>query len=324
MTRDKENDHTYVTFKADEFRKKEFADLGLNLVELGENKEVVVQYFRDNADIVHCQNSGGPEPGPNMAVEAEKPFIVTCQSPSIPSKLPPTGYNILVSAGIPYKWNVPDVRYHKVIYSCAEPILKMNKSECKAYFGLDPNKLTIGRLGRLESIKRPYDFIQTVKELIPLGVDVNYVLFGNGSDHNNIRNEIQKYNLPIVMSDYIYGEDKNKAYNAIDIFLYPTTEEGFGIVFAEAMSIGLPIVTYSDPVTIDVVKHAGVYAIDNMFTTTETPYKSLGFLTKDLIQNDRERLTLSERSETLYNEMYRPERLVKEYQDLYKEIINGR
>ena len=40
-----------------------------------------------------------------------------------------------------------------------------------------------------------------------------------------------------------YGEDKIKCYHSADLFILPTHSENFGMVIAEAMCCGLPVIT---------------------------------------------------------------------------------
>lgn len=41
----------------------------------------------------------------------------------------------------------------------------------------------------------------------------------------------------------VYGEGKNEVYQSADVFVLPTFSENFGMVVAEAMSYGLPVIT---------------------------------------------------------------------------------
>jgi len=314
--------HTYLTYRATDARRAEFAHLGLNLVEIGsEDIHAAVEYVKQHADILHAANSGGPEPGVAIGLQAGVPVIETCQSPSLPSgHLEETVRVVAVSQGILQYWG-DFVKNARVIYSCSEPIPEYNREEAIRSFGLDPSRPVIGRVGRLEPIKRAADFVLTIPHIARERRDAQFLLVGGGSDENGLQalttQIINQTGVPIVMPGFLSGEDKTRAYRAIDIFLYPTSMEGFGCVFAEAMSCGLPIVTYSDPVNIDIVDSAGVFVIDNLFTNHPDPYLSLASTTLDLLYNERDAKKLGERSLTLYNQRYKPERMAIEYDQLY-------
>lgn len=322
-----EHDSVYVTFRAVEERRKQFKKLDLELVELGDkNVTGAVKFMKENVDIVHAANSGGPEPGVHIGIESGKPVIETCQSPSLPQ-----GHShdqvtvVVVSRGIWWYW--PENIQDKVIYSCAEPVKRHPSKKAKEYFNLDPGRPVVGRLGRLEGIKRPQDFVRAAEPLGRERPDVQFLLVGSGSDGAGVKQLARKLkttrDIEITMPGFLTGKEKDLAYSAMDVMLYPTSMEGFGIVFAEAMSIGLPIVTYSDPVNIDVVGCAGLFVSDNEYAHTNHPFRALARVTIDLLENPREWEKLSKRGEMIYNSMYRPEIMAKQYDELYEELVDG-
>lgn len=321
LMRRSRHQHTYLTFEASEQRRQEFKGLGLSLVEVGEDDAAAIKFIRDNADILHAAFSGGPEPGMYFGCEAGKPVVVTCQSPDIPVGPDSTIYVVPVSKGIADCWP-KDLSVAKIIYSCAEPMPKHNKQDAKQHFGLNPDRPVVGRVGRLEGMKRPEDFVHIARVIEAKNLRTQFLLVGDGSDGESIRYAVKKSRVPIVMPGYLRGVEKELAYNAIDIFLYPTSVEGFGISFAEAMSLGIPIVTYADPVNVDVVRDAGVFGVDNRFVDIENPWFSMASLTLDLLANQREYNKLSKNGLRLYNQKYTPDRLTQEYDNLYEEIFN--
>lgn len=321
--------HTYVTYHANDYRKDQFAKLGIELVELGNNFDLAVAYMKEHANVVHASFSGGPEPGVGIGLASNKPTIETVQSPDLPQGSIHNSVHVIpVSQGITAYW--PDyLRYDRVIYSCAEPINRKSKEKAKSAFGLDPNKITIGRVGRLEGLKRSTDFLHTVDYLHRKGRNYQYLLVGDGNDRTGLAgmiNEMRKVNpgFNVIMPGFLTGELKDYAYNAIDVFLYPTSMEGFGCVFAEAMSIGLPIVTYSDPVNVDIVGEAGLYTTDNLYFRSDAEtYQALALLTEELLQNKREYDKLSKWGHQRYDRYFTPQRMANEYDSLYEEIVNG-
>jgi glycosyltransferase involved in cell wall biosynthesis len=327
LMRRSEHDHTYVTFRATDQRRHEFKDSGLKLVELGsEDIPAAIEYMKKHADIVSASNSGGPEPGVHIGRQAGKPVVEICQSPSLPTgHLDDWVQVVPVSQGILHYWP-KDICYSRVIYSCAEPVTRYDKFEACKMFGLDANRPVVGRVGRLEGIKRPQDFVEAAAHIAYKNPQIQFLLVGDGNDGSGVRGMVENYNrrgLNIVMPGFLTGDDKDMAYSAMDVFLYPTSQEGFGIVFAEAMSIGLPIITYSDPVNCDIVGSAGVYTIDNVFVNSVYyPFEMLSLLTLELLRNKREYNKLSQYGKENYQRRFTPEIMTQRYDELYEEIFD--
>lgn len=323
-------EHIYVTFQATEERKKSFEERGIECIELGDNNiDGAIKFMRENVDIVQASNSGGPEPGVHIGISANLPTIEVCQSPSYPSGSQYENvYVVPVSNGILHYWP-HDIRYDRVIYSCAEPIIieSVDRKEACKKFGLDPMRPVVGRLGRLEGLKRPLDFVEIAIKLHTMMPNVQFLLCGDGSDSQGIHYAVDKAkelsNVNINMPGNLIGVDKIEAYAVMDVFLYPTTMEGFGIVFAEAMSRGLPIVTYNDEVNTDIVGAAGVYGMDNRFyDSIPNPWEHMASLTANLLLNRREYDKMSARGIRRYTDRYTPERLASEYDKLYEDIMS--
>jgi len=318
--------HTYLTYRVSEQRSEEFRGYGLDLVEIGwEDRDRAINFIKKNADILHAAHSGGVEPGVLLGCLAGKPVIVTCQSPSravVPSEARECSlYTVTVSEGIVSYWG-PDFQPYRVIYSCAEPVQRHDKQKAKEHFGLDRNRPVVGRVGRIEGAKRSEDFVRIAQVIVAKESEVQFLLVGDGSDGDRIRGMAGELGIPITMPGYLVGVNKELAYNAIDVFLYPTSAEGFGIVFAEAMSLGIPIVTYVDPVNVDVVRNAGVYGVDNLFVPVRDPWDAMAELTLNLLHNRREYDRLSAAGINLYNKKYTPDRMTQEYDHLYEEIYH--
>lgn len=318
--------HHYVTYTCDRDLALRFLDHDVQVHVLGDDQwaKAVKTICDLDADVVHAQNSGGPEPGVSIGIETTLPVVETCQSPSLPTgHMEKDVYVVPVSHGILRHWH-ETVRAERVIYNCAfQPKTDLSKADCRLKFGLDPERPVVGRIGRLEGIKRPQDFAQAAMLIGQIRPEVQFLLVGDGADGLGLREYARvlgESGIDIVMPGFLLGADKAAALHAMDLFLYPTTMEGFGVSFAEAMSIGLPIVTYSDPVNIDVVGPAGLYACDNEFTDVINKFYSLARLTMDLLDNPRECDKLSKYGRAIYADRYKPEIVAAQYDRLYEDI----
>lgn len=100
-------------------------------------------------------------------------------------------------------------------------------------------------LSRLHSKKGIANLIHAWKKVMPDNWTLNIV----GPDENNHLQEIKRLALKLGIKNYIkfhgelYGTKKQQAYLKSDLFILPTFSENFGVVVAEALSYGLPVIT---------------------------------------------------------------------------------
>lgn len=91
------------------------------------------------------------------------------------------------------------------------------------------------------------------------------VIIGDGPEHNNLRALAAELNLGSTcrLLGAVADDNEVKAwYYRADLFCLPSVQEGFGIVFLEAMAAGLPVVATTAAAIPEVVPHgeAGLLA----------------------------------------------------------------
>jgi phosphatidylinositol alpha-1,6-mannosyltransferase len=102
--------------------------------------------------------------------------------------------------------------------------------------------LTVGRLDARERYKGQDRVIAIMPELLAQGHDIVYLIVGDGDDR--IRLEQLARNARVEdRVHFLGGLDADRlveVYRAADLFVMPSTGEGFGISFLEAMACGTP------------------------------------------------------------------------------------
>lgn len=102
------------------------------------------------------------------------------------------------------------------------------------------NKIKFIYAGKIDANKNIETTVKACELLMKQGYDVNYKIIGNIID-KKYNDFINKY--PFI--EYVHHcqkEDLINYYRNSDIFVMPSKHETFGLVYAEAMSQGLPII----------------------------------------------------------------------------------
>lgn len=105
--------------------------------------------------------------------------------------------------------------------------------------------ITVCRLSAEEQYKGYDKVIEALPE-VTSGNNIRYHIIGkyDQQESERIRQMITFSGLQKVvhLTGYVDTEELSDYYNAADLFIMPSKEEGFGIVFIEAMSYGLPVI----------------------------------------------------------------------------------
>jgi len=134
---------------------------------------------------------------------------------------------------------------------------------------------------RIEPRKDLFTLIKAAKILKERGEKLKFVIVGDGILKEEITRLIKNNNLQdyVIMAGFVSDDELPEYYAAADIFLLTSKEEWFGIVFLEAMSAGLPIITTDVDACPEVVGECGLFfrrgdffqLIENITSLTGNP-----------------------------------------------------
>jgi len=102
--------------------------------------------------------------------------------------------------------------------------------------------LTVGRLDARERYKGHDRVIAALPELLAGGHDIAYVVSGVGADRFRLIEIARRLGVAerVRFAGFVAPETLVQAYRMADLFVMPSTGEGFGIAFLEAMACGTP------------------------------------------------------------------------------------
>ncbi|MEK7607792.1 MAG: glycosyltransferase [Patescibacteria group bacterium] len=185
------------------------------------------------------------------------------------------------------------------------------------------------------SIFKPYDK-QSIKRELGLPLDKKIIGFGKKgwTDSKEIVDKYRNFddvvflsidtpyiNKKVIALDHIENKILMSKYlSAIDIFFYPTRGDTFGLITAEAMACGTPVVTYDVDALPEIVTHKETGYVA-MSADIRDARKGLDYiLNLPKIEYDNMCCKATQKVENLFslNRMYR------EYLELYKKVISER
>ena len=306
---DKKNKHVIITYRDGAYRPYLEA-VGAEIVVLKDETDDVEM---NDVDCLHIHTGGAHS---RMALELGEHF------------------NIIETIHSPVRSAVPQNKVKQRV-GVSEAVAKMN-SNCitikngldveefyssntltpeaiRGQLGIAPNAKVIGRLGRLGKDKGIEDYLLTCYYLQQKGHDIVPVVVGSASEiDKGFAGKMKLLAECLPVKNVIWVGHRADTFNYLqimDIFLYPSPTEGFGLVFAEAMLAGCGVVTYRTEVTQELF---GGFSI---LTERNIPALVRGC---ERMLNDSLRVEFQGISASHVEQEYDARRMSEQYQELYE------
>lgn len=128
-----------------------------------------------------------------------------------------------------------------------------------------PNKFTVFSVCRFYPRKRLDVLLRAAAQLRRAIPELEIRIAGNGPERGKLRRLCYELHLgsTIKWLGDVSMSTLAREYNAADIFCLPSVQEGFGIVFLEAMAAGKPIVAARAAAVPEVVRNGLLFEPDN-------------------------------------------------------------
>lgn len=142
----------------------------------------------------------------------------------------------------------------QVLNNCIDPFLPMpvlnfSATQLREKYKIKSTDTVLMTLTRLSARDRYKGYDVVLKAMVTLlqkNKQIKYLLAGGYSYAEKIFIDklIEKYGLAnnVLLTGYVPEEELTAYFSMADIYVMPSTKEGFGIVFIEAMYYGLPVI----------------------------------------------------------------------------------
>ncbi|WP_438483430.1 glycosyltransferase [Oleiharenicola lentus] len=134
---------------------------------------------------------------------------------------------------------------------------KGNGARFRKKFKIPANAFVVGHIGRLAPEKNLAYLAESVALALKKIPNSRFLVVGGGPDEEKLRGVFQKHGIEpqLTMAGKHTGRSLHDAYRAMDIFAFSSFSETQGMVIAEAMAAGLPVVALNASGVREVVQH---------------------------------------------------------------------
>ena len=179
-----------------------------------------------------------------------------------------------------------------------------------------PVILTVGRWAASERYKGADELIRAVAELRAQFTDLNLAVVGGGDDLPRLKKIASDLNLSAAVHflEGISRRELDACYSHADIFALPSTGEGFGFVFLEAMAFAKPLVGAQAGGATDLIQEG----VNGLLVPPHDPPALVQALER-LLRDDSFRAQLGQKGAQIIREKYRFDVFQKEFNRILAE-----
>lgn len=185
----------------------------------------------------------------------------------------------------------------------------------KRELGIAEHEKVIIHVSNFRKVKRVQDVVQSFYH-IQKEVDSKLLLIGDGPEISEIRKLINQ--LEIKSKVLLLGKQENldELYSISDLMLLLSEKESFGLVALEAMACGVPSIGTNVGGLPEVIEH-GITG----YLTEISNIQEISQFAIEMLQNATLHQQMSEASIVRANEHFRSEKIVNQYEELYKKLL---
>lgn len=180
-----------------------------------------------------------------------------------------------------------------------------------------PDGYLVGFAARLVPQKNLVTAIDAMAELVSTRSDVHLVIVGRGPQQQMLKSKARTHDILNHVHFLGYLPKRRDVYpffDKLDVFLFPSIFEGFGVAMAEAMAARTPVVVNDIQTTREIAGDAGVY-ID------PSDPNEFASAISDLLSDNKKRNMLAEIGRKRVESQFCLESTVEQHINLYKDLV---
>jgi glycosyltransferase involved in cell wall biosynthesis len=190
------------------------------------------------------------------------------------------------------------------------------RADTRRLVGVTGDSFVVGWVGRMTGVKRLEDVLRGFRALLATHDDAYLCLVGDGPDR--ARMERLAHELGIMRRCLFVGyqDDVGRFYEAFDVLVLPSANEGTPVSVIESLAAGRPVVATRVGGLPDVVEDG----VDG-FLVDVGDVEAIGVGLSELANDEDRRRTMADAGRNRMRERYAVERLVDDVDRLYRALL---
>jgi glycosyltransferase involved in cell wall biosynthesis len=193
------------------------------------------------------------------------------------------------------------------------------RRETRRQMGLRDDEFVVGWVGRMTAVKNTDRVVRALQTLVDLGVDARLLLVGDGPDRDHLERYAHELGVMKRCLFLGYQEDVARFYDAIDVLVLPSVNEGTPVSVIEALAAERPAVATRVGGTPDVIRDG----VDG-FLVDPADTGELGARLAELARDAPRRAAMGAAGRARVLERYAVGRLIDDIDRLYRELLATR
>ena len=191
------------------------------------------------------------------------------------------------------------------------------RAETRRQLGIGPESFVVGWVGRMTAVKRTEDVLGAFRGLLELGVDAYLCLIGDGPDRESLEQQASELGIARRCLFVGYQQDVARFYEAIDVLLLTSANEGTPVSVIEALAARRPVVATGVGGLPDVLRHgADGFLVDRVGDVDALASRLAG-----LAADPEQRAAMGEAARARVLERYAVDRLIDDIDRLYRSLL---
>jgi len=189
----------------------------------------------------------------------------------------------------------------------------------RSRFGVEPHHIVFGSVARFIAWKGHRHIVGAAKTIVQQVPQARFLLCGQGAYEQEVRAMVQAEGLSdhVVFTGRIEPHDMASFYGIMDVYLHAAVLEPFGLVYAEAMMNGVPVVSTRTGAALDAITD-GV----NGILVAEAGAGAMADGVRRLLSSDRKAIGEAGRQTAL--RMYRFDVMWNGTMEVYRKALASR